>query len=364
MFSENQKISKRQITRLLIYDVTGISTLLLPPVLANVAGKDGIFCIFLALIPAYLFVKLMEKLQKKMDAAYPVYIRKSTPKAVAGTLYVVYYILGILLAGFALYVLSNLIQTSLLEEESFWIISICILLLGGYGILGGIEGRARIYEILFWFLMIPLLLMLLLSVRDVRSDYWTPILTSDISQILKGTGLVLAFYLIVYFVLFLGEFELRRGDGIRAAKTTLKVAALLNGVVYLIVLGMFGQESLKGMKYPVITLMSMIKLPGDFLERQDAFMVAIWFFTIYALVNGSMFYSTEVLKELINRKGKKRYVLVTVVLTFLSCAMFYRSAFWLQIGRDYLVYIAVGFVILIPLLFLCFGKYRRRGKAG
>lgn len=78
MFSDNRKISKRQITRLLIYDITGISTLLLPAMLARIAGKDGIFCIFLALIPAYLFTVLMEILQKKMRMPYPSYIKQKT----------------------------------------------------------------------------------------------------------------------------------------------------------------------------------------------------------------------------------------------------------------------------------------------
>ena len=46
MFSENGRISKRQIRRLLIYDLFGINTLLLPVLLAKYVGKDGIFSIF------------------------------------------------------------------------------------------------------------------------------------------------------------------------------------------------------------------------------------------------------------------------------------------------------------------------------
>jgi spore germination protein (amino acid permease) len=356
MFSNNQKISKRQITRLLIYDITGISTLLLPAMLARIVGKDGIFCIFFALIPAYLFTALMGALQKKMDAPYPVYIRKKSGRAVSSVIFAVYYLYSILLAGYVLYVLSCLIQTSLLKGESYWLICICILALGGYGIMGGMEGRARIYEILFWFLMIPLLLMLLLAARDVNPDYWTPVFSSNLSDFAKGTVLVFLFYLLICFVLFLGAFETKRGDGIKAAKTSLKVAALLNGAVFLITLGMFGEKALQGMQYPVITLMSMVKLPGGFFERQDAFMVAIWFFTIYALVNSSMFYGTEVLKHMIGKKGKKRYVLVTLVLTFLAAAMFYRSAFVLRMGEKYFLYIGIGFVVLIPLLFAIFSR--------
>lgn len=47
MFSENQKISERQMARLLIFDMCGISTLLLPGLLGKMLGTDGVFAILL-----------------------------------------------------------------------------------------------------------------------------------------------------------------------------------------------------------------------------------------------------------------------------------------------------------------------------
>ena len=61
MFSENQKISVRQMTRLLVYDMIGISTLLLPRFLAGRLGADGFFALFLALIPACAVVLRLER---------------------------------------------------------------------------------------------------------------------------------------------------------------------------------------------------------------------------------------------------------------------------------------------------------------
>ncbi len=43
MFSENNQISGRQVFRLLTYDLFGMGTLLLPTMLADTAGRDGIF---------------------------------------------------------------------------------------------------------------------------------------------------------------------------------------------------------------------------------------------------------------------------------------------------------------------------------
>ena len=45
MFSNNHQISMRQVFRLFTYDLIGMSTLLLPGLLAGEAGVDGVFAI-------------------------------------------------------------------------------------------------------------------------------------------------------------------------------------------------------------------------------------------------------------------------------------------------------------------------------
>ena len=64
MFSENRQISKRQIRRLLIYDLFGIGTLLLPVFLTEFAGRDGIFCIFGAWLLLLCYLKFLEKMKQ------------------------------------------------------------------------------------------------------------------------------------------------------------------------------------------------------------------------------------------------------------------------------------------------------------
>lgn len=45
MFSDNNRISTRQIFRLFVFDFIGMSTLVLPGVLAQLNGCDGLFAI-------------------------------------------------------------------------------------------------------------------------------------------------------------------------------------------------------------------------------------------------------------------------------------------------------------------------------
>lgn len=356
MFSENRKISERQITRLLVYDIVGISSLVLPPALASVAGGDGIFCIVLALIPAYLFLGIAGKVREHAGTDYMEHLRSCCGKWVGDFFLLLYYLIFVTLAGYVLYFLSRLVKTQLLKNESYELIAISILVLGGYGILGGIEGKARIYEILFWFLIIPLILMLVLAVKDVNVNYWTPVFYCGWMDLFWGTTMVFLCYMLVYFVLFLFPYEKNPGQGIRSAKKAIRVNAILNSIIYLITLGIFGDQALASMDYPVVTLMSMIKLPGGFFERQDAFMVAIWFFALYALMNSGMFYGTECLKGAIRSAGNKRYVLITMILTFASSNWFYVSTPMVKEYGLYIVGVVTIILILIPCLLLLHKK--------
>lgn len=54
IFSDNQQVSARQISRALFLEMLGLSTLLLPPALARLCGTDGVFAILFGGVLTYL----------------------------------------------------------------------------------------------------------------------------------------------------------------------------------------------------------------------------------------------------------------------------------------------------------------------
>lgn len=373
MFAENQKISVRQMTRLLVYDIIGLSTLILPRLLADILGQDGIFAILLALIPAFLVVWLLERTVSGSWKDFGAHMRR-LPVWLRVPVLIFYIFEGVLAAGFGLYVLGDLILRNLLEEESYWLIIFILILLGGYGIWRGIEGRARVYEILFWILMAPLILMLLLAAKDIDTNYWTPVFSHDLWALLRGTGLVFIFYMIVSFAFFLTPYLKHSSQAGHSCRKSLLIAAAVNGAVYLVLLGIFGTNSLAAMPYGIIDLMSMVKLPGGFFERQDAFMVAIWFFTLYAFINTGMFYASDLMKFLTRcRAGKQPHrqtdgsgdvvqlctVAAAMILTFAVAAAMYLSMECRQYFYRFQLWVAAPLLILLMIGLLLGG--RRRG---
>ena len=368
MFSENNQISGRQVFRLLTYDFLGMGTLLLPTMLADTAGRDGIFCILAGILSTFLYLKLLRYLLKGMKTSYPDFLKQKCGKVCGYVLWGGYFLYFILMASYTAYLFSTLMLNGLVENVSFYLVLMLILLLAFYGMAGGIEGRARVYEILFWFLMIPLFLMLFAACREVKPAYWSPVFMADGKEVLSGSYYVLFCYSMVSIVLFLKEYVADRRKCVGAAEKAVWFSGGVFAVLYLILIGLFGVEALAQMKFPAVTMMSRVQVTGGFLKRTDAFMFSIWFFTLYAMLNSMVFYSGNLAEKVIRDcggylEGKKRMLpyLILLLLVYGVTVLFYRNQQFLDCVTFLLWKIGTPFVVGVPVL-LCLTGERKKHK--
>lgn len=368
MFSENNQISGRQVFRLLTYDFLGMGTLLLPTMLADTAGRDGIFCILAGILSTFLYLKLLRYLLKGMKTSYPDFLKQKCGKICGYVLWGGYFLYFILMASYTAYLFSTLMLSGLVENISFYLVLLLILLLAFYGMAGGIEGRARVYEMLFWFLMIPLFLMLFAACREVKPAYWSPVFVADGKEMLNGSYYVFFCYSMVSIVLFLKEYVSDDKKHISAAEKAVGFSGGVFAVLYLILLGLFGVDALAQMKFPAVTMMSRVQVTGGFLKRTDAFMFSIWFFTLYAMLNSMVFYSGNLAEKVIRDcggylEGKKRMLpyLILLLLVYGVTVLFYRNQQFLDCVTFLLWKIGTPFVVGVPVL-LCLTGERKKHK--
>lgn len=369
MFSENNQISGRQVFRLLTYDFLGMGTLLLPTMLADTAGRDGIFCILAGILATFLYLKLLRYLLKGMKTSYPDFLKQKCGKICGYVLWGGYFLYFILMASYTAYLFSTLMLNGLVENVSFYLVLLLILLLAFYGMAGGIEGRARVYEILFWFLMIPLFLMLFAACREVKPAYWSPVFVADGKEVLSGSYYVLFCYSMVSIVLFLKEYVADRKKCVGAAEKAVWFSGGVFAALYLILIGLFGVEALAQMKFPAVTMMSRVQVTGGFLKRTDAFMFSIWFFTLYAMLNSMVFYSGNLTEKVIRDcggylEGKKRMLpyLILLLLVYGVTVLFYRNQQFLDCVTFLLWKIGTPFVVGVPVLLCLTGERKKHNK--
>lgn len=362
MYIENGKISSRQTLRLFVFDLMGIATLLIPPYLARLCGVDGIFAVLLGTLAGFVYLFYLGWIMKHMQMDLKSYLSYQVTPVVRSIALVFVMVHSILTAGFCGYVFAKLMQYSLIQESSFPLVLAVIIVVAAYAVSGGIESRARVYEILFWFVLIPYVVMMFASIKNFEVEYVKGVFATEGDDFLKGIYLVFLFFNPLFFSLFLiGEKEKNYG---RNVIKTVSVSILIAGVIllgsYVLLLGNFGQNSLGTMQYPVVTLMSTIQFKGNFLKRMDSLMLAVWFFTLYALLNLHLHYGAAMVKEIFaKRKMKLFHVVVAALLAFGIGYSMHVNSDWVWIFINYYSYVAVPVLIIGPAVLLLLKKRRR-----
>lgn len=360
MFSNNQVISLRQIRRLLILDLFGLSSLLLPGILSDIAAGDGIFCILAGTLLAFIYLWILKMLINRMEKDYYSYMKKTTGIVFSDICMIFYSFFFILVSAFVIYQLTGLVRAWLLPEGSYRVICFLILLFAAYATVRGIEGKARIYEILFWIVVLPLLVMLIFASKEVNPNYWTPVFHTAWPTFIDGSVIVFTFLLPMIFILFLKPFCSQPKKIFKSASAALIMVAVINMASYLILIGTFQSKTTHVLSRPIITLMSMVTFPGGFLARLDAIMTAVWFVSLFALLNTSISYGSHILRDLFSEKKTHFCLGLTLIGVFLACILFFEQPLAVDFFYSYIRFAAMPVVILLPILFLLIGGIRNK----
>lgn len=212
MFSNNNRISTRQVFRLFVFDFVGESTLILPSQLAAFAGNDGLASIVLGGIMGSLYLWYLAYVLKKMETDLVTYMERILPAWMKKIFLVLLLVYFTGMAGYGAYIFSDVIQKGLIAGESFPLILILVLLTAGYAVCGGIESRARVYEILFVVLFVLLAVMLLIAAGDLEMEYLYGFFQADTGSVMKGS-LAVFFCLMPLFLLAFFPLMCRKQNG-------------------------------------------------------------------------------------------------------------------------------------------------------
>lgn len=290
-FAQNESISPRQLYRLYVFNLLGVGTLVLPNNLAKL-GKYGFISIALGVFMAWLFMWIVSEVRERRKIIYDRSFGKTAhAKILIYDLIIAVYELS--QAAFLAWIFVKLIRDSLIPDESFTAVLLVIMAVCAYALSGGVECRARVYEVVFFFVLIPLAAMLLFAISDVRLDY---LMIKDrvgvefgIADIFAGAYYVFAASISVFNILFVRE---RSVSQIRwsVSKAILTYAGILF-LLYAVLLGSFGKYSLSEIEFPAVVLMSDVQIKGSFFKRADALMLSVWFFTLFSVLNMSLYYA-------------------------------------------------------------------------
>ena len=187
-----------------------------------------------------------------------------------------------------------------------------------------------------------------------------PFLYDSGMDFLGSTYLVFGIFSWIIFLLFLRPHCAEPEKlGNTAARAVLVTGGLLF-FIYLLLMGIFGTKALAGTQFSVVALMSMVELPGGFLERLDVLIVGIWFFALYALMDHMIFHSVNIFMHTFSLKNKKYPSILILILVYAIARGCWESLFFLQLLKQLFYLAAVPISIGISILAYILVKRKRR----
>lgn len=354
---ENNKISGKQLGRLVFHDFFALQTLVLPGMLAKTAGIDGFFALAAGSAAGLglLFLVLGQIRDMQQNGQdYHACLRACFGGLLTVVILMVYLLSALFGAAYGLRLLCDITRQYLIRDIPAWLVMAVLVLLAVYGLYAGLESRGRMYEIVFWLVLVPLFVMFFLSARNVEADRWVPVFCAEGWQFLEGSYLVFVFFSGMVGLPMLAEGVLPRTDTAHVLKQSVCLCVCINLVLYLLLTGIFGAPTVAAMETAPLTLTALVKVPGGFFERHDALLCGIWLVSVFAFVENTLFYMIWCIKKIGKIRVQGRALPVAGIAVYVLALFMYRSRdITLQLARVYAgiaVPVLVGITVVACIL--------------
>ena len=321
MFGGNQKISGRQLERLLVLDGVGKAGLLLPRFAGRVSGRTFLLSLLTAVFLTLGYTWCIARLSRKIENDFYSYVcfRLGRPTAVfLCFLYWMYTFVNVL---FLLRLFAAIAVTFVLPETPEWILIVIASLTGIYAASGGLEVRARFSEVIYPFVVYPLILLLILAAAALHPEaFQTKAEPLSWDAACRGAQMFTAFGGIGLF-LYLIPFAENQKTGERALFRGIGKILAGEFFLFLIILGTFGEQGMKALPWPFISLMSSVEIRGVFLQRWDVIFTVLLLGSFFAALATGMYYLGFLTGKIfsVNRNRKLRLFWPAAVVTAAAC---------------------------------------------
>ncbi len=363
MFANNNIISNRQLRRLIIIELFSGSSILLPYLGTTYGGKDGIIALLMAAVGVILYGWAMLYLSTVFRLGFISELQNRTGEIFSAIILGLYIGRFFIRAALLLNIFSVMVGTTMLTKYSNLAIIVPMIIVCGYGASRKMENRARLIELIYWIVLIPIIILMIMAVKEVSISYTIPNFTNSIMENLKADYIMMMVFLPIEFVLFIMPYVRKNHNRVKHGVASIVIVMILNILLYVIVVGILGVNGAKDNMLSTLNIMQAVEIPFGILERFDIFMIIFWLIGLFSIISGYIFYSTYILDRIL--PSVNRYILlVCVMIIIVAITMLCGNAE--QMLNKYIrfyMYFDMPTSIIIPLILFIFSRRRRNEKS-
>jgi spore germination protein KB len=362
---EKGKINAGEFHILIIVFTIGSSILVAPSLLATIAKQDAWIASIWTLIISLSFVFLYNRLA----LLYPSMTFVEYNEKILGKwfgkmtsllfLFYFYYLSAVLLRE-----IGDFLTTHVLIETPIHMIMIMFLFVSLIGVRLGLEVLCRAALIFFPWIFVFLILLFLFLIPEIKLVNIQPIFGEGMKPIIKGTysNLGLPFLELAIFLL-ITPYVTEKAEMEKAFYKGTLIGGIVLSILVAFTILVLGADSTARQAYPAYILGRKIRI-GDFLERIEAIVAIIWFFSVYFKLTVCYYGLSLGLAQVF---GLKNYQILLFPLAFLIIDFSILSHpdishFHSFIAQTWTPY-SLTICFFLPLLLLVIGKIRKNISA-
>ncbi|MED1780318.1 endospore germination permease [Brevibacillus fortis] len=210
-------------------------------------------------------------------------------------------------------VFGEVVVTSVLLQTPLEVILITMFLLVLFLCMHEVEVVARVNELLFPFIILPLLFIAIASFQKAEFGNLLPInhvsMRSTAEGVYEGIYSYSGFEIMFVFFAYANQNTNKELAGFYS----LLIAALLYMLIVVAGISVFGYEELQRVTWPTLELVKSTQVPGFILERLESAFLAVWVSAVFTTVANAYYAVVYSLRQLF-RKGIRFQRVVAFVL--------------------------------------------------
>lgn len=369
MYLDNSKISERQCFRMGVLENIAVGIVITPFITVNVAG-------------GWHFAALITGLAMTLIYGIAIYAySKSFPEGFIDALNdnlggwgklvdIVYALRFIIRASFIILLFGTIIREYMLRSYNLWLLIVPFVIICGYGASRDIERRGRLIELLFWWMIVPLIVTAVFSISNIDwgglperlkgLDYTGGI--EGVGSTLKAGWLVLLVLSSVELMMF--TLSRQKENNWRNALKTIIWILVAVLFAYIFIIGILGGLWVGSSSTAALNVMEASAFPGGTVERMDYPVLAFWIIGVFAVVSGYMFYAKEFAGKLFKTESSGCYwwIILGIIILVLLETWGWSVGSWAGFMVKYLVRFDLAVSLLIPLIVLAVRECKMRGR--
>lgn len=358
---ERGSVTPYQMTTIVVGACVGVGVLAFPRLLVEQAGSGAPLSALLGAIPVTLAWLALSKLNLWYRGKTVVEYAPLVLTRPVGWLWsLALILLQVVLTALTVREFGDVVRTAVLRNTPIEINIILLLLTATFCVRYDVQVFARVFEVFFPLMLVPLTVIGLISLKNARFSYLLPINGPGWGDVLVG-----ALFASVGYVAYLSAAILLPSLNLPKRATRAGLSGIgLTLFIYLLAvtasLSVFSTEEMKRLIWPTFELVKTTTVPGFILERLESAFLGIWVAAVFTTVSATYYTALLAAQQLLKLRDHKVLAIpLAPVLYMIAMAPQDIQSLYSLVRVVGLA--GVGITVGGPLLLFCVGWLRKRG---